>query len=191
MKKLLKLTPLLVLMMLLTSCWPPNTIVDRDESVNESWANVQSSYQRRLDLIDNLVNTVKGAAEFEKETFLAITKARAGIQEPTEAMLADKDALAEFYAAQKQLQSQARTMFNISVENYPELKATDAFRDFQAQLEGTENRINVARNNYNSTVKSYNSYIQKIPGKWFADDKKVRNYFEADSGSEKAPKVEF
>ena len=118
MKKLLKLTPLLVLMMLLTSCWPPNTIVDRDESVNESWANVQSSYQRRLDLIDNLVNTVKGAAEFEKETFLAITKARAGIQEPTEAMLADKDALAEFYAAQKQLQSQARTMFNISVENY-------------------------------------------------------------------------
>jgi LemA protein len=191
MKKLLKLTPLLVLMMLLTSCWPPNTIVDRDESVNESWANVQSSYQRRLDLVDNLVNTVKGAAEFEKETFLAITKARAGIQEPTEAMLADKDALAEFYAAQKQLQSQARTMFNISVENYPELKATDAFRDFQAQLEGTENRINVARNNYNSTVKSYNSYIQKIPGKWFADDKKVRNYFEADSGSEKAPKVEF
>ena len=106
-------------------------------------------------------------------------------------MLADKDALAEFYAAQKQLQSQARTMFNISVENYPELKATDAFRDFQAQLEGTENRINVARNNYNGTVKSYNSYIQKIPGKWFADDKKVRNYFEADSGSEKAPKVEF
>jgi LemA protein len=191
MKKLLKLTPLLVLMMLLTSCWPPNTIVDRDESVNESWANVQSSYQRRLDLIDNLVNTVKGAAEFEKETFLAITKARAGIQEPTEAMVADKDALAEFYAAQKQLQSQARTMFNISVENYPELKATDAFRDFQAQLEGTENRINVARNNYNSTVKNYNSYIQKIPGKWFADDKKVRNYFEADSGSEKAPKVEF
>ena len=191
MKKLLKLTPLLVLMMLLTSCWPPNTIVDRDESVNESWANVQSSYQRRLDLIDNLVNTVKGAAEFEKETFLAITKARAGIQEPTEAMLADKDALAEFYAAQKQLQSQARTMFNISVENYPELKATDAFRDFQAQLEGTENRINVARNNYNSTVKSYNSYIQKVPGKWFADDKKVRSYFEADSGSEKAPKVEF
>ncbi|MFT4876689.1 MAG: LemA protein [Bacteroidia bacterium] len=191
MKKLLKLTPLLVLMMLLTSCWPPNTIVDRDESVNESWANVQSSYQRRLDLIDNLVNTVKGAAKFEKETFLAITKARAGIQEPTEAMLADKDALAEFYAAQKQLQSQARTMFNISVENYPELKATDAFRDFQAQLEGTENRINVARNNYNSTVKSYNSYIQKIPGKWFADDKKVRSYFEADSGSEKAPKVEF
>jgi LemA protein len=191
MKKLLKLTPLLLLMMLLTSCWPPNTIVDRDESVNESWANVQSSYQRRLDLIDNLVNTVKGAAKFEKETFLAITKARAGIQEPTEAMLADKDALAEFYAAQKQLQSQARTMFNISVENYPELKATDAFRDFQAQLEGTENRINVARNNYNSTVKNYNSYIQKIPGKWFADDKKVRDYFEADSGSEKAPKVEF
>ena len=191
MKKLLKLTPLLVLMMLLTSCWPPNTIVDRDESVNESWANVQSSYQRRLDLIDNLVNTVKGAAKFEKETFLAITKARAGIQEPTEAMLADKDALAEFYAAQKQLQSQARTMFNISVENYPELKATDAFRDFQAQLEGTENRINVARNNYNSTVKNYNSYIQKIPGKWFADDKKVRDYFEADSGSEQAPKVEF
>ena len=191
MKKLLKLTPLLVLMMLLTSCWPPNTIVDRDESVNESWANVQSSYQRRLDLIDNLVNTVKGAAEFEKETFLAITKARAGIQEPTEAMLADKDALAQFYATQKQLQSQARKMFNISVENYPELKATDAFRDFQAQLEGTENRINVARNNYNGTVKSYNSYIQKIPGKWFADDKKVRNYFEADSGSEKAPKVEF
>ena len=191
MKKLLKLTPLLLLMMLLTSCWPPNTIVDRDESVNESWANVQSSYQRRLDLIDNLVNTVKGAAKFEKETFLAITKARAGIQEPTEAMLADKDALAEFYAAQKQLQSQARTMFNISVENYPELKATDAFRDFQAQLEGTENRINVARNNYNSTVKNYNSYIQKIPGKWFADDKKVRDYFEADSGSEKVPKVEF
>lgn len=191
MKNTIKLFPLLALVALLSSCWPPNTIVDLDESVNEAWANVESSYQRRLDLIDNLVNTVKGAAEFEKETFIAITKARAGIQEPTQAMLADKDALAQFYASQKQLQSQARMMFNISVENYPQLKATDAFRDFQAQLEGTENRINVARNKYNAEVKVYNAYIQKIPGKWFAEEKEVRSHFNADSGAEKAPKVEF
>lgn len=191
MKQIIKLLPLIALVTLLSSCWPPNTIVDKEESVNEAWANVESSYQRRLDLVDNLVNTVKGAAEFEKETFIAITKARAGIQEPTEAMLADKEALAKFYASQKQLQSQARMMFNISVENYPQLKATDAFRDFQAQLEGTENRINVARDKYNASVKGYNSYIQKIPGKWFAGDKETRNYFDADSGAEKAPKVEF
>ena len=191
MKKVLNLFTLLSMTVLLSSCWPPNTIVDKEESVNEAWANVESSYQRRLDLIDNLVNTVKGAADFEKETFVAVTKARAGIQEPTEAMLADKDALAKFYASQKQLQSQARMMFNISVEAYPNLKATDAFRDFQAQLEGTENRINVARTKYNSSVKGYNSYIQKIPGKWFAGDKEKREYFDADSGAEKAPKVEF
>ncbi|PCJ64511.1 MAG: LemA family protein [Bacteroidetes bacterium] len=191
MKRVVKFLPLLAVMMLLASCYPPNTIVDKEESVNESWANVQSSYQRRLDLIDNLVNTVKGAAEFEKETFVAITKARAGIQEPTEAMLADKEQLAKFYASQKQLQSQARMMFNISVENYPELKATDAFRDFQAQLEGTENRINVARNKFNATVKDFNSYILKIPGSWFAGDKEKRNYFAADTQAEKAPKVEF
>lgn len=191
MKNIFKFSPLLAIVLLFSSCYPPNTIVDKEEAVNESWANVQSSYQRRLDLIDNLVNTVKGAAEFEKETFIAITKARAGIQEPTEAMLADKEQLAAFYASQKQLQSQARMMFNISVENYPELKATDAFRDFQAQLEGTENRINVARNKYNATVRGFNSYIKKVPGKWFAGDVEVRNYFEADVSAEKAPKVEF
>jgi LemA protein len=191
MKKILKLTPFLFLVMLLSSCWPPNTIVDKEESVNESWANVQSTYQRRLDLVDNLVNTVKGAADFEKETFIAITKARAGIQEPTEAMLGDKEALAKFYASQKQLQSQARMMFNISVENYPELKATGAFIKFQDQLEGIENRINVARIKYNASVKGYNSYIKKIPGKWFAGEYETRNYFDADSEAEKAPKVEF
>ncbi|MFT7100804.1 MAG: LemA protein [Bacteroidia bacterium] len=191
MKKISQILPLVALMLFLTSCWPPNTIVDREETANEAWANVQSSYQRRLDLIDNLVNTVKGAADFEKETFVAVTKARAGIQEPTEAMLADKDLLAKFYASQKQLQTQAQMMFNISVEAYPNLKATDAFRDFQAQLEGTENRINVARNRFNSTVKGYNSYILKIPGSWFAGDKEKRSYFEANPTADQAPKVEF
>jgi LemA protein len=191
MRNVLNLLALLSITVLFSSCWPPNTIVDKEESVNEAWANVESSYQRRLDLVDNLVNTVKGAADFENETFVSIAKSRAGIQEPTEAMLGDKDALATFYAAQKQLQSQARMMFNISVENYPELKATDAFRDFQAQLEGIENRINTARTKYNGSVKGYNSYIQKIPGSWFAGDKEKRDYFDADSGSEKAPKVKF
>ncbi|MDG2455851.1 MAG: LemA family protein [Bacteroidia bacterium] len=191
MKNLLNLVALFGITVLFSSCWPPNTIVDKEESVNETWANVQSSYQRRLDLVDNLVNTVKGAAQFEKETFTSITKARAGIQEPSEAMLADKEALATFYASQKQLQSQARMVFNLSVENYPELKATDAFRDFQAQLEGIENRINTARTKYNGSVKGYNSYIQKIPGSWFASEKEKRDYFDADSGSEKAPKVKF
>ena len=191
MKKVLNLFALMSMTMLLSSCWPPNQIVDYDESANEAWANVQSSYQRRLDLIDNLVNTVKGAADFEKETFVAVTKARAGIQEPTEAMLADKDLLAKFYASQKQLQTQAQMMFNISVEAYPNLKATDAFRDFQAQLEGTENRINVARDKFNAAIKMYNSYILKIPGKWFAGDLEKRNYFEANPEAETAPKVEF
>lgn len=191
MKSIVKVLLLVVVPLLFTSCVPSNIIIEKEESVNEAWANVQSAYQGRLDLIDNLVNTVKGAADFEKETFIAITNARAGVQVPTEAMLADKDALAKFYAAQKQLQNETKSMFNISVENYPELKATEAFRDFQAQQEGIENRVNVARKRYNSAVKEYNAYIQKIPGKWFADGKETKEYFEADSGAEKAPKVEF
>ena len=191
MKNALQLTSFLFVTLFLASCYPPNTIVDKEEAVDESWANVQSTYQRRLDLVDNLVNTVKGAAEFEQETFTAITEARAGIQKPTQEMLADKEALAKFYAAQKNLQSQARMMFNISVENYPELRATEAFRDFMNQLEGVENRINTARTSYNAKVKSYNAYIQKIPGKWFARGKEKREYFDADTEAEKAPKVEF
>ena len=189
MKKVLKYSPILALALLLTSCYPPNTIVEKEETVDQSWANVESSYQRRLDLIDNLVATVKQAAEFEKETFTDLAKARAGIVQPTQEMLENKELLADFYANQKALQSQAKMMFNISVENYPNLKATDAFRDFQAQLEGTENRINVARDRYNATVKDYNAYIQKIPGSWFAGGKDKKEYFSSDPAADKAPSV--
>ncbi len=153
------------------------------EDVNASWANVQTTYQRRADLIPNLVATVKEAAENEKSILTQVTEARAGIvkaKTPEELERAGK---------------QINTAINLAFEAYPQIRSTENFQDLQAQLEGTENRINVARQNYNESIRGYNTYIRgffkKMALNWFGsgEDFSVRKGFEASEGSENAPSV--
>jgi LemA protein len=170
-----------------------NGLVGMRESVNASWANVESQYQRRADLVPNLVSTVKGAADFEKSTLQAVVDARAratSIQIDPNKLTPEK--LQEFQQAQGALSTAIGRLLAVA-ENYPQLKAVDAFRDLQAQLEGTENRINEARRQFNEAAKSYNSGLLKFPRVIFAKlfGFESRAYFEADKGAEKAPKVQF
>jgi LemA protein len=170
-----------------------NGLITNREVVNKSWANVETQYQRRSDLIPNLVNTVKGAADFEKSTLEAVTSARAratSIQVDPDKLTPEK--LQEFQQAQGALSTAIGRLLAVA-ENYPQLQAVQAFRDLQAQLEGTENRINEARRQFNEAAQSYNISIAKFPRNILA---KVfgfgtKPYFEADKGSEKAPEVKF
>ena len=161
-----------------------NGLVTLDESVNGQWANVESSYQRRMDLIPNLVATVQGAADFEQETFTEITKARSAWTNAGNP--GDK------IAAANSMES-ALSRLLVTVENYPDLKATLAFRDLQVQLEGTENRINVERSRYNEAIKNYNTKRRKFPNMILAGmfGFENRNPFEAQVGAETAPTVDF
>lgn len=199
MKNITKFLSLVVLLPLLSSCGY-NTMVSQQEGVDQAWANVESAYQRRADLIDNLVNTVKGVADFEKETYIGVAEARTGVKKaqenlvkPSLEMLNDKTKLSEFYASQETLASQGKALFNIAIERYPDLKANQNFLELQAQLEGTENRINVERNKFNTAAKEYNTSIRQFPrviyAGWFGFEKKP--YFEAAPGSDKAPEVQF
>jgi len=170
-----------------------NGLVGMRENVNKSWANVESQYQRRADLVPNLVSTVKGAADFEKSTLQAVVDARAratSIQIDPNKLTPEK--LQEFQQAQGALSTAIGRLLAVA-ENYPQLKAVDAFRDLQAQLEGTENRINEARRQFNEAVQNYNAGLLKFPRVIFAKlfGFESRAYFEADKGSEKAPKVQF
>jgi LemA protein len=172
-----------------------NSIQAADEDVKAAWADVQNQYQRRMDLVPNLVNTVKGAAGFEKETLQAVVEARskaAGVKlDP--GLLEDPQAFARFQQSQSQLGS-ALSRLMVVVERYPELKATGAFRDLQAQLEGTENRIAVARRRYIESVSAYNKQVRQFPTNLTARyllDAEVRPTFEAASGAETPPEVEF
>jgi len=171
-----------------------NDFVSQDEAVTRSWANVETQYQRRSDLIPNLVNTVRGAAEFESETLEAVTSARSRATSISisAADLGDSAKMEEFMAAQQGLGSSLGRLLAIS-ENYPELRATESFRDLQVQLEGTENRINQARRDYNGAVSSYNTRVRKFPGSIIAGMTgfSTKVPFEAQSGAEKAPVVEF
>ena len=192
MKKVLNLFSLLSVTLLFSSCGY-NQMVSMQEGVDQSWANVQSSYQRRADLIPNLVSTVKGYAEFEKETLTGVIEARAKATQTTiDPSNLTTENLKQFQAAQGEL-SGALSRLLVTVERYPDLKANQNFLELQAQLEGTENRINVERNKYNEAAKGYNTYIRQIPRSiyagWFDFEKKP--YFEADAGTENAPKVEF
>ncbi|MBO4589843.1 MAG: LemA family protein [Bacteroidaceae bacterium] len=170
-----------------------NKMVSQEEGVTTAWANVESQYQRRADLIPNLVNTVKGYAAHESETLQAVVNARAkatSINLDAENMTPEQ--LKEFQEAQSQVTGALGRLIAVA-ENYPDLKANENFKELQAQLEGTENRIAVERKNYNGVVKAYNTYIRKFPQSLFANvlgfDKKP--YFEAEEGTEKAPTVEF
>lgn len=170
-----------------------NEMVAKDENVEAAWANVQNAYQRRADLVPNLVNTVKGAANFEKETLTQVIEARA---KATSVNISPDNLTPEniqrFQQAQGEL-SGALSRLLVSVERYPELKANQNFLELQAQLEGTENRISVERRKFNETVQDYNSYIRSFPRNfiagWFDFEKK--GYFEAEAGAQKAPTVQF
>jgi LemA protein len=170
-----------------------NKMVNLDETVKKSWNNVQSDYQRRADLIPNLVSTVKGAANFETTTLTQVIEARAkatSIQVNAENLTPEK--VQQFQQAQGQL-SGALSRLLVVAEQYPQLQATQSFRDLQVQLEGTENRIKVSRNDYNTTVQEYNSTVRRFPNNIFAGmfGFSVKQGFTADAGSEKAPKVAF
>ena len=174
-------------------CSGYNGLVEKDQNVKGKWANVESDYQRRSDLIPNLVNTVKGAADFEKSTLEAVINARAqATQTKIDPTNLTPEKVAEFQRAQGQL-SGAIGRLLVTMEKYPELKATDAFRDLQAQLEGTENRIKVSRNDFNSAVQDYNTSVKKFPMVLFSGlfGFTEKGFFTAEVGAEKAPTVNF
>jgi LemA protein len=169
-----------------------NKLVDLQEAVESTWGNVENAYQRRADLVPNLVATVKGAAEFEQETFTQVTEARARVGQVSVAGLPDAAQLEQFQQAQGELSS-ALSRLLVVVERYPDLTATQAFRDLQVQLEGTENRITVARHRFNEAAQAYNAARRRFPavliaGTFGFDE---RPYFEAQEGAETAPRVEF
>jgi len=172
-----------------------NGLIGSSQAVDASWAQVQNVYQRRADLVPNLVQTVQGAANFEKSTIVQVTEARASVgkvnitqnQAP-----ADAAQLADFQKAQGQLGT-ALSRLLVVAENYPDLKASANFRDLQAQLEGTENRITVERGRFNAAVQSYNTKIRSLPTVFFAGflGFQPKPYFQASAGSETAPAVRF
>ncbi len=170
-----------------------NGMVKMDESVSTAWSNVENQYQRRTDLIPNLVNTVKGYAAHEKETFEAVVSARSKATQMTvdpENLTPEK--LQEYQKAQGEIGAALGRLLAIT-ENYPELKANENFKELQAQLEGTENRISVERRNFNEVARTYNTSIRTFPKSilagMFGFDK--RPYFEAEEGANKAPEVKF
>lgn len=174
-------------------CRGYNGLVKQDEVVKNAWANVESDYQRRADLIPNLVNTVKGEANFEQSTLQNVIEARASAtQIKVDANDLSPEKLQQYQAAQGQL-SQALGRLLMVTENYPNLRANDAFRGLQAQLEGTENRIKVSRNDFNKAVADYNVKTRSFPMNIFAGmfGFKIKEGFKADAGAEKAPEVKF
>ncbi|RYF20110.1 MAG: LemA family protein [Flavobacteriales bacterium] len=191
-KVLIGIVAIVALLALFSGCGY-NSLVKLDEDVKTKWGAVEAQYQRRADLIPNLVSTVKGAAKFEQSTLTAVIEARSKASQIT----VDPDKLTEenmqkYQQAQGQI-TQALGRLMVLTENYPELKATDQFRDLSAQLEGTENRITVARTDYNSSVQVYNTKVRSFPNNltagMFGFGQKAA--FKADAGSQNSPKVEF
>lgn len=183
---------LAVLLPFLSGCGY-NRLVEQDESINQQWAQVENAYQRRADLIPNLVNTVKGYADFEQKTLTDVIEARSkatGINVNADELT--PESIQNFQAAQDQL-SGALSRLMVVVERYPDLKANQNFLELQAQLEGTENRIAFERKKFNDAVGVYNTSVRRFPriiiAKIFGFDKK--GYFEAEKGAEKAPEVKF
>lgn len=199
MKKIIsKILPVIVAviaMSSLTSC-NYNSLVEKEQTVDQSWAQVENQYQRRADLIPNLVSTVKGYAEHESETFENVTKARAGLTEAYNAAEGIENPQAniqKYQEAQSKLKGALDIYVNAVREAYPDLKANQNFINLQTQLEGTENRIATERQRYTEAVKEYNASIKKFPtviyAGWFGF--KEKEQFKAEAGANKAPKVEF
>jgi LemA protein len=174
-------------------CGRYNDMVNQDENVKAKWANVQSDYQRRSDLIPNLVNTVKGAANFEQETLTRVIEARSkATSVNVNADNLTPERIAQFQQAQSEL-SGALSRLLVTVEQYPELRANQNFMDLQKQLEGTENRIKVSRNDFNTAVQGYNNTVRQFPNNVFAGmfGFRPRQPFTADPGADRAPEVKF
>jgi len=191
--KRMVLTILLTTTLLVSGCGY-NSLQAKDEAVNAAWSEVENQYQRRADLVPNLVNVVKGYAKHEKDVLVQVTQARASVAslKIDAQTLQDPAAFQKFQQAQAQLGSALSRLIAVS-ENYPDLKANQQFLDLQAQLEGTENRIAVARKRYISTVQDYNTYVRQFPQSLTAKviGMKTRPNFSAETGAEKAPTVSF
>lgn len=186
----------IVLLLVFVGCGQYNGLVTQDETVKNAWNKVQSDYQRRADLIPNLVATVKGAANFEKETYTQVALARSGqlkqaVNVPVDSLTPQK--MQQIQQASTEALNAARLAINVAVERYPDLKATTNFTNLQTQLEGTENRIKTSRNDFNNTVQDYNTKVRRFPTNLFAGlmGFKVRSGFQSDPGSERAPSVNF
>ncbi len=193
MKKLMYL--IFSLVILTISGCGYNTMQANEEAVKAAWGDVESSYQRRTDLIPNLVEVVKGYAKHEKETLMAVTEARAkvGSIQMSKDMMSNPEALTQFQQAQGAMSS-ALSRLMVVVERYPDLKANQNFQDLQNQLEGTENRINVARVRYNKAVETFNTSIRVFPNSMTNGvllHLKLKEPFKAEAGAEKAPQVKF
>ena len=174
-------------------CSKYNGMVKSDETVKKAWGNVETQYQRRADLIDNLVSTVKGSANFEQETLTKVIEARSkasSVQVNADDLTPEN--IAKFQQAQSELGG-ALSRLLVTVEQYPQLRTTEQFQTLMAQLEGTENRIAVARNDFNTAVNDFNSSIRTFPSNLIAGigGFKEKGYFKAAEGSDKAPKVQF
>lgn len=192
MKKILKYLLVLVALLPLTSC-NYNSLVEKQQNVDQAWAQVENQYQRRADLIPNLVNTVKGYSTHESETFEKVTLARAKATSITiDADNLTEENLAKFQAAQNELSQALKSLLAVT-EAYPDLKANENFMNLQTQLEGTENRIATERMRYTEAVRDYNTAIKKFPttiyAGWFGFDAKPQ--FKADEGAQRAPEVSF
>lgn len=197
-KLLLGLFAVVVVVGLLLVVWGAgtyNTLVRLEQATDAQWAQVQNVYQRRADLVPNLVRTVAGAADFERTTLNEVTEARASVgrvELPSGTAPTDPQQLAEFERTQARLGS-ALSRLLVVAERYPELRATEAFRDLQAQLEGTENRIAVERGRFNEAVQAYNTAIKRFPTVLFAAllGHEARPYFTATAGADRPPEVDF
>lgn len=192
-----KFLPLVLLglaaLLVFSMCGSYNTAVGKDEAVKSAWSQVENQYQRRADLIPNLVNTVKGYANFEQETLQKVVEARASAtQVKIDAGNLTPENIQRFEQAQQGLSSALSRLLAVA-EAYPDLKANQSFLDLQKQLEGTENRISVERKKFNETVQGYNSYIRRFPTNLIAGmfGFAPKGYFQAAPGSEKAPEVQF
>src|SRR5690348_13934571 len=189
----LSLIIILALVLILGGCGcnSYNGLVKGDQTVQQSWSNVETNYQRRTDLYNSVVKTIQGSANFEKSTLQSVIEARAKATS-VQVNVNDPNSLAQYQQAQGQLQSAFGRLLAVA-EAYPQLQTTQAFRDFQSQIEGTENRINIARRDYNAAVQSYNLQVRTFPNNIFAGmfHFQTKAYYRADAGSEKAPDINF
>lgn len=185
---------LLIVILVIWGVGVYNNLVTLNENVNQTWSQVENQYQRRADLIPNLVSTVRGYAEHEREVLTEVTQARASVGQlnASPEILNDPDAFQKYQQAQANLRSSLDRLM-VVVENYPNLKANENFLQLQAQLEGTENRISVARMNFNNSVQQYNTVVKRFPAAIFAGITgfNEKQYFKSAPGAETAPKVEF
>jgi LemA protein len=193
----LSIAGLLIFFVILLFSWGIsvyNTLVTMDEQVTSSWSQVQNQYQRRADLVPNLVNTVKGVANFEKETYTAVTEARSKVNQinMSPEILNNPQMFQQFQQAQDGLSS-ALSRLLVTVEAYPQLKANENFLQLQAQLEGTENRISVERKKFNESVQNFNTRLRKFPGSIIAGFTgfSQKQYFKASESAQQVPQVQF